>query len=245
MDMNNKENENVEVLDEFVVDSSSQTNVESVSAEPVLDSSNVVSAENTFESAPMPAVEPVAPFTEEASIPTVEPVAAFDEPAPVPAMEPVAPAVEPVSMPEVEPTSDPVMAAVDNGMDLMSDFPTTTEPEVSEPVVEAPTPIEPVVPVAPEVEQQSVEVESVVSSEPVVDASVNATLESTNAEYNVGINSDQTVTPDYDPTAPVTQASEQQKVKGGKNDNMIFIAIMLIIIVVAIIAIPFVFKALM
>ena len=212
MDMNNKENENVEVLDDFVIDSSSQVNVEPVSVEPV----------------PMP---------------TVEPVAAFDEPAPVPIMEPVEPVVEPVTIPAVEPASDPAMAAVNESMDLMSDFPTTAQ-EVSEPVVETPVSVVPVVPVAPAMEQQTVEVEPVVASEPVLETPVSATLESNNIENNVGINNDQNVVPEYDASASVTQASEQQKVKGGKNDTLIFIGILLVIIAATIIALPFIFNAL-
>ena len=215
MDMNNKEN--IEVLDEFVVDSSSQTNVEPVSVEPTLDSSNAVGVQNVFEPVPMPAVEPVAPV------------------------------VEPVPMPSVEPASDPVIATVDNGMDLMSDFP-TTEPEGSgtvaseqtvevqvEPVAENVASVEPVVPV---VESPSVGV----MPEPTVETSVGVTLDSTGVSNNTGINNDQNVTSDYDPTAPVTQASDQQKVKGGKNDTLIFIAILVIVIIVTIFALPFIFN---
>lgn len=226
MDMNNKENENVEVLDDFVVDSSNQNNGGQVNTGLTLESSNT----NIFG---------VENMSEPASVPTMEPVAPVVEPAPMPAMEPVASVVEPVSMPAVE----PVAPTVDTNMDLMSDFPTTA-PEMSEPVVETSSSVEPVVPVVPAVEVQPVEVEAVAASAPVVESSVNATLDSTGVENNVGVNSDQNVTPEYDANAPVTQASEQKTVKGGKNDTLIFIAIIVVIIIATIFALPFIFNAL-
>lgn len=250
MDMNNKENENVEVLDDFVVDSSNQINSGQVNMEPTLESSNtnVFGVDNMVEPTPMSTVEPVAPFDEPTPMPTTEPVAPFDEPAPVPTIEPVAPVVEPVVMPSMDsvestlesapmPAMEPVEATVDTSMDLMSDFPTSA-PEVSEPFVETPVPVEPVL------EQQPVEVVPVVASEPIVEAPDNATLESNNIENNVGINNDQNIVPEYDASAPVTQASEQQKVKGGKNDTLIFIIVLVVVIMATIIALPFIFNIL-
>lgn len=235
MDMNNKENENVEVLDDFVVDSSNQINSGQVNMEPTLESSNtnVFGVDNMVEPTPMSTVEPVAPFDEPTPMPTTEPVASVVEPVVMPSMDSVESTLESAPMPAME----PVEATVDTSMDLMSDFPTSA-PEVSEPFVETPVPVEPVL------EQQPVEVVPVVASEPIVEAPDNATLESNNIENNVGINNDQNIVPEYDASAPVTQASEQQKVKGGKNDTLIFIIVLVVVIIATIIALPFIFNIL-
>ena len=235
MDMNNKENENVEVLDDFVVDSSNQINSGQVNMEPTFESSNtnVFGVDNMVEPTPMSTVEPVAPFDEPAPVPTTEPVAPVLEPVVMPSMDSVESTLESAPMPAME----PVEATVDTSMDLMSDFPTSA-PEVSEPFVETPVPVEPVL------EQQPVEVVPVVASEPIVEAPDNATLESNNIENNVGINNDQNIVPEYDASAPLTQASEQQKVKGGKNDTLIFIIVLVVVIIATIIALPFIFNIL-
>lgn len=235
MDMNNKENENVEVLDDFVVDSSNQINSGQVNMEPTFESSNtnVFGVDNMVEPTPMSTVEPVAPFDEPAPVPTTEPVAPVLEPVVMPSMDSVDSTLESAPMPAME----PVEATVDTSMDLMSDFPTSA-PEVSEPFVETPVPVEPVL------EQQPVEVVPVVASEPIVEAPDNATLESNNIENNVGINNDQNIVPEYDASAPLTQASEQQKVKGGKNDTLIFIIVLVVVIIATIIALPFIFNIL-
>lgn len=267
MDMNNKDNNNVEVLDGVSNTPVTPTPIETldlggVSNEPTLgvssaqvetlipDQSVVPTLDsNVVNSTVAPASMPVSSVVSatQSTVPN-ESVVTPVEATPIMESEPVVSATETIPVVEnVFPASisnSPATPTLDSNLNLMEDFPQTSdsvESLESEPIV-SPV-VESVVPVANDSGDTLESVEPAQQVDSVESEEVSLTPFAN--EQSVGINSDSTVTPDMDIEVPLTQASEQQKVKkNGLNDTVVFIGVIVAVIVVAIIVLPFIFKAL-